>query len=86
MLNPSVSVSTQLSENLHATAGVGISLSKVRADLERDTSTDLSLNGSLCRIGTTESLCAQRRAQCAVDCNGVVGNGDFGFGGMVQEA
>ena len=65
VLNPSVSVSTRLSENLHATAGVGIALSKVRAAMDSDTSTDLSLNGSLCRTGPTESLCAEvaRNAQ-----------------------
>jgi hypothetical protein len=59
VLNPSVSVNTRLSENLVATAGVGVSLSKVRFDGDSDTSIDLSLNGSLCRTGPTESLCAQ---------------------------
>jgi hypothetical protein len=67
-LNPSVSVSSRLSENLDATAGVGISLSQFRHGADSDSSVDLSLDGSICRTSESERLCGQvsRHAQSTV--------------------
>lgn len=57
VVNPSVSLSTQLNESLYATGSIGVSLARTRVDGVTDTSTDLSFSGSLCRRTESESLC-----------------------------
>ena len=59
IINPAATLRTQLSENLSAQAAVGVSFARVeRAGLESH-STNLSLNGSLCRRTETENLCGR---------------------------
>ena len=59
IINPAVTMSTQLSESLSAQAAVGVSFARVeRAGIESH-STNLSLNASICRRSQTENLCGR---------------------------
>ena len=59
IINPAATLRTQLSENLSAVADVGVSFARVeRAGIE-SRSTNLTVNGSLCRASETENLCGR---------------------------
>lgn len=59
IINPELTVTTQLAENWDAAAAVGVTFSDLDRDGDSDSSTNLSLNGSLCRRSETESLCGR---------------------------
>ena len=57
IVTPSVFVSTQLAENWSAQASVGVAFSSVDRLGSKANSTNLSLDGSICRAGEYERLC-----------------------------
>lgn len=60
IVNPELTLRTQLSPSLEATGAIGVTFARQKDDLgDSDSSANLSLNGSLCRTSETERLCGR---------------------------
>lgn len=59
VLNPMVTISTRLSEYWDVSGSVGVSFSNSERLGSSDSSTNLSLNGSICHSSLTERLCGR---------------------------
>jgi len=59
IINPALTFSTRLSETWTAGGAIGVSFSNVDRNLNDDSSTNLSLQGSICRTTEGERLCAR---------------------------
>jgi len=59
VINPALTISTKLSETWTAQGSVGVSFASVDRALDDNSSTNLSLSGSVCHAGETERLCAR---------------------------
>ena len=59
IINPAVTLRTQLRENLSAAVAVGVTFASVDRGVNEFNSTNLSLNGSLCRTTESERLCGR---------------------------
>jgi hypothetical protein len=59
VINPQLTYRTQLSENINASAGIGVSFARRERDGSDKSSVNLSLNGSICRSGESEQLCGR---------------------------
>lgn len=58
IISPTLNATTHLSEDWTASAGIGVSFTKVDRGGNSKSSTDLALHGSLCRSNEQERLCA----------------------------
>lgn len=60
IINPELTIRTQLSPSIDATGAVGVTFARQRNDVgDSNSSTNLSLSGALCRNSETERLCGR---------------------------
>ena len=71
-VSPALTVHTNLSESWTAAGSVGVTFAKVDRQLIEDSSTNLSLNGSVCRTTESERLCGRVDRYSASSANSTV--------------
>jgi hypothetical protein len=74
IINPVLTLRTQLSENINADAAVGIMAIEQRSDGQTDHSVTPSFSGSLCSTGTLSRLCARVARDATSSLNSRIGN------------
>lgn len=76
IINPAATLRTRLSENLSASVALGVSFASIDRGLSERHSTNLSVNGSLCKTTESERLCGRvaRYAQTSASSSLVTTN------------